>query len=66
MLLSHSACSLYILPSSISIFAEHPVEQLVTVPLSQGQNALVSFTYDEGAGRLWLSTLLKVLNVRFL
>jgi lysozyme len=33
------------------------------VPLKQGQyDALVSFTYNEGAGRLQSSTLLKVLN----
>lgn len=44
-------------------YAEHAVEHLVTVPLSQGQyDALVSFTYNEGAGRLQSSTLLKVLN----
>jgi lysozyme len=35
----------------------------VTVPLTQGQHdALVSFTYNEGAGRLQSSTLLKDLN----
>jgi lysozyme len=44
-------------------YAEHAVEHLVTVPLSQGQyDALVSFTYNEGAGRLQTSTPLKVLN----
>jgi lysozyme len=44
-------------------YAEHAVEHLVTVPLTQGQyDALVSFTYNEGAGRLQTSTLLKVLN----
>jgi lysozyme len=44
-------------------YAEHAVEHLVTVTLSQGQHgALISFTYNEGAGRLQTSTLLKVLN----
>jgi lysozyme len=44
-------------------YAEHAVEHLVKVPLSQGQHdSLVSFTYNEGAGRLQTSTLLKVLN----
>jgi lysozyme len=44
-------------------YAEHAVEHLVTVPLTQGQgDALVSFTYNEGAGRLQSSTLLKMLN----
>jgi lysozyme len=44
-------------------YAEHAVEHLVTVPLKQGQyDALVSFTYNEGAGRLQRSTLLKYLN----
>jgi GH24 family phage-related lysozyme (muramidase) len=44
-------------------YAEHAVERLVTVPLSQGQyDALVSFAYNEGAGRLQSSTLLRVLN----
>ena len=39
-------------------YAEHAVGHLVTVPLSQGQHdALVSFTYNEGAGRLQTSTL---------
>jgi lysozyme len=43
--------------------AEHAVEHLVTVPLSQGQyDGLVSFSYNEGAGRLQTSTLLKELN----
>jgi lysozyme len=38
--------------------AEHAVEHLVTVPLSQGQyDGLVSFSYNEGAGRLQTSTL---------
>jgi lysozyme len=32
--------------------------------LSQGQYALVSFTYNEGAGKLQSSTLLKILNAR--
>jgi lysozyme len=37
----------------------------VTVPLTQGQyDALVSFTYNEGAGRLQSSTLLKDLNAK--
>jgi lysozyme len=45
-------------------YAEHAVEHLVNVPLSEGQySALVSFTYNEGAGRLQSSTLLKELNV---
>jgi lysozyme len=44
-------------------YAEHAVEHLVTVPLSQGQyDALCSFVYHEGAGRLKASTLLKMLN----
>jgi GH24 family phage-related lysozyme (muramidase) len=44
-------------------YAEHAVEHLVTVPLTQGQHdALVSWTYNEGAGRLQTSTLLKLLN----
>jgi lysozyme len=44
-------------------FAEHAVNCLVTPKLTQGQfDALVSFTYNEGAGRLQSSTLLKVLN----
>ncbi|MCU1247102.1 MAG: phage-related lysozyme (muraminidase) [Edaphobacter sp.] len=44
-------------------YAEHSVAHLVMVPLSQGQyDALVSFTYNEGAGRLQTSTLLEVLN----
>jgi lysozyme len=44
-------------------YAEHAVAHLVRVPLKQGQyDALVSFTYNEGAGRLQTSTLLKVLN----
>jgi lysozyme len=44
-------------------YAEHAVEHLVKVPLTQGQyDALVSFTYNEGAGRLQTSTLLKALN----
>ena len=34
-------------------YAEHVVEQLVKLPLTQGQyDALMSFTYNEGAGRL--------------
>jgi lysozyme len=44
-------------------YAEHAVAHLVTVPLTQGRyDALVSFTYNEGAGRLQTSTLLKKLN----
>jgi lysozyme len=44
-------------------YAQHTVEHLVKVPLSQGQyDALVSFTFNEGAGRLQTSTLLKLLN----
>jgi lysozyme len=44
-------------------YAAHAVEHLVTVPLTQGQyDALVSLTYNEGAGRLQTSTLLKVVN----
>lgn len=45
--------------------AEAAVTRLVTVPLTQGQfDALVSFTYNEGQGRLRDSTLLKLLNNR--
>jgi GH24 family phage-related lysozyme (muramidase) len=44
-------------------YAEHAVLRLVNVNLTQGQyDALVSFTYNEGAGRLQTSTLLKLLN----
>lgn len=44
-------------------YAEHAVEHLVTVPLSHGQNdALYSFVYNEGVGRLQSCTLPKVLN----
>jgi GH24 family phage-related lysozyme (muramidase) len=47
-------------------YAEHAVEHLVTVPLTQGQfDALVSFTYNEGAGRFRTSTLLKVMNAGY-
>ena len=43
--------------------AEAAVTRLVQVPLSQGQfDGLVSFTYNEGQGRLRDSTLLKLLN----
>jgi lysozyme len=43
--------------------AEAAVTHLVTVPLNQGQfDALVSFTYNEGQGRLASSTLLRLLN----
>lgn len=39
------------------------VEAMVTVPLTQGQfDALVSFCYNLGAGRLRDSTLLRLLN----
>jgi lysozyme len=39
------------------------VNRLVTVPLNQNQfDALVSFTYNEGGGRLRGSSLLKFLN----
>jgi len=44
--------------------AEAAVRRLVTVPLSQGQfDALVSFTYNLGAGKLAASTLLDLLNL---
>jgi GH24 family phage-related lysozyme (muramidase) len=44
-------------------YAEHAVQHLLTVPLSQGQySALVSFVYNEGAGRLQTSTLRTDLN----
>jgi lysozyme len=46
-------------------YAEHAIASLVKVPLSQGQyDALVSFTFNMGAGRLQSSTLLRVLNLR--
>jgi lysozyme len=46
------------------LYAEHAVEHQVKVPLTQGQcDVLVSFTYNEGSGRLQSSTLLKLLNV---
>jgi lysozyme len=42
---------------------ERSIKKLVTVPLSQNQyDALVSFTYNVGAGALKRSTLLKKLN----
>jgi lysozyme len=42
-------------------YAEHAVAHLVTVLLTQGEyDALVSFTYNERAGRLQSSTLLKL------
>jgi len=45
--------------------AEAAVTRLVSIPLTQGQfDALVSFTYNEGQGRLAGSTLLKLLNAR--
>lgn len=43
--------------------AADAVRKLVTVPLTQGQfDALVSFTFNLGAGRLRDSTLLRLLN----
>lgn len=43
--------------------AEAAVRRLVTVPITQGQfDALVSFTYNLGAGKLAKSTLLALLN----
>jgi len=43
--------------------AEAAVTRLVEMPLTQGQfDGLVSFTYNEGQGRLRDSTLLKLLN----
>ena len=43
--------------------AAEGVRKLVTVPLTQGQfDALVSFTFNLGAGRLRDSTLLRLLN----
>lgn len=43
--------------------AENAVNTYVTVPLTQNQfDALVSFTYNVGAGSLQHSTLLKLLN----
>jgi lysozyme len=43
--------------------AETAVNRLVTVPLNQGQfDALSSWTFNEGSGRLASSTLLRLLN----
>lgn len=43
--------------------AEKAVNQAVTVPLTQGQyDALVSFTFNLGAGALQRSSLLKLVN----
>jgi lysozyme len=43
--------------------AEAAVNRLVTVPLTQGQfDSLVSWTYNEGQGRLASSSLLRLLN----
>jgi lysozyme len=45
--------------------AEHNVNRLVRVPLTQNQfDALVDFTFNMGAGRLATSTLLRDLNLR--
>lgn len=45
--------------------AAEAVRQLVTVPLTQGQfDALCSFVFNLGAGRLRDSTLLRLLNQR--
>jgi lysozyme len=44
-------------------YAEHAVEHLVTVQLTQGQyDALCSFVYNLGSGKLQTSTLLSKLN----
>jgi lysozyme len=44
--------------------AEHAVNAMVQTRLNQNQfDALVSFTFNEGAGRLRSSTLLRLLNV---
>lgn len=44
---------------------EKGIQELVKVPLTQGQfDALVSFTYNLGLGSLRSSTLLKLLNLR--
>jgi lysozyme len=44
--------------------AQEAVERLVTVPLTDGEyGALVSFTFNCGAGNLQKSTLLRLLNL---
>jgi lysozyme len=43
--------------------AEHAVQRMVKVPLTQGQyDAIVDFTFNLGAGKLATSTFLKDLN----
>ncbi len=51
-----------LLRQDVSI-AEHAVIRLISVPLTQGQfDALVSFTFNLGAGALQRSTLRRVIN----
>lgn len=51
------------LAEDIAEDGENPVNRFVDVSLTQNQfDALVSFTYNEGAGRLASSTLLRLLN----